>query len=207
MPTLEASPGPQGGRHRLQWVSLATQGPKVAGATPLPGEELGPSSHTSWSSLSVHTASQTLWNRALGWPNWTVQGRAGIHGEATTGVPRLASPHCPDLAWLLWPLPSPTKGLHPAGAPLPECLRHHDPLVLLHAFGPSPLGSQPLSSPGMWGLFGAGLGHCPTNTAHTPGGPPPADAEAATPNSSRVTATSSGSHLFSLSSKSNCTKV
>ena len=108
MPILEASPGPQGGRHRLQWVSLATQGPKVAGATPLPGEEVGPSSHTSWSGLSVHTASQTLAGTGP-WTGLTGQsrggrGRAGIHGEATTGVPRLASPHCPDLAWLLWPL-------------------------------------------------------------------------------------------------------
>lgn len=35
MSILEASSGPQGGWHRLHWVSLAIQGPKVAGMTPL----------------------------------------------------------------------------------------------------------------------------------------------------------------------------
>ena len=114
--------------------------------------------------------SDTGWNRALGWSNWTVWGRVGsvgIHVEATAGVPRLASPHHLDLAWLLWPLLSPTMGHDLAGAPLPEYPRHQcqppgSPLYL-GVISPWPSAS---SCPWNVGQFGAGLGLC---TAHFAG--------------------------------------
>lgn len=149
--------------------------PKVAEATPPPEEELSPSSpiHLGQSQVSQRltrclSLSDTRWNTALGWSNWPVWGtcgRAGIHAEATAGVPRLASPHHLDLTWLLQPLLSPAMGHDPAGAPLPVSEASQPPgsPPCFGVISPWPSASF---CPWNMGRFGAGLGPCTIAGTH-----------------------------------------
>lgn len=91
MPILEASPGPQGGWHRLQWVSLATQGPKVQGPRLCP-ERSSAQAPTPAGPASVFT--QPL--RRCGTGPWA--GLTGLSrgGQASMGRPLQGSP-----GWLL----------------------------------------------------------------------------------------------------------
>lgn len=114
---LEASPGPQWGRLRLQGVPLATESSKVAGpqlcqpSSAQPPTPSGPPLATK-GLTQCHSPSG-----AAGVGPWasvteTVWGRLGpgICGWLQQGSSRLTSPPCPDLARLLWlPFPPTTS--------------------------------------------------------------------------------------------------
>lgn len=151
-----STPRLQRPHHRLKRSSVPKL-PRPSGpGLSVPGTHLG----TSASQTPAGTGPGLVCLDCLGH-----EGRAGIHAEATAGVPRLASPHCLDLAWLLWPLLFPTMG-HDLAEPLPGSV-----WGITAPWFSSMLGGHSLASASSchWnaGRFGAGLGPCTARLAGT----------------------------------------
>ena len=214
MPVLEASPGPQGGRKVSKESSWPFSVPRLQRPHHRPKRSSAEAPQTIWASLSVpgtYLVPQPLRHRLEQGPGlvcldclgdvrgeWASmrrpqQGSPGWHLPTARTLHGVSGLFCPQLWAMIW-LEPPCLSVRGITAPwFSSMLGGHSPLALSLFL--------PLERGAIWGW--PGPLHC-TLSRHTPRGPPPADAEDATP----TAATYPPPPLApTLSSKSNCIRV